>query len=450
MARMYIFPKLSLDSCSQPTCRRKRYHIRSRTHIPRTPVSVAEGVSIIRPLKGFDPNMYENLEMTFKQTYPKFEIIFAIAEQDDPCISLVQDLIAKYPHVNARIDIGEEIVGINPKINNLMNAYRTAKYDILWVMDSNVIVLPDTLSRSIDSLTSSKSSSRIALVHHAPCATFSDQEPPINAIGTHLERAYFNTNHARMYISLNLLRIDSCVMGKSNIYRRSDLEKLDGSGIPLPQQLQRYGGVEPLRGLAAFGRFAAEDAQVGLSIWHELGLPHALGSDIAANALGPMSFSAYFKRRVRWIRVRKESVIAATILEPWTESVLSGIVMSWAVSYFTEGRITMPVAFAMHWCLWLAVDLGLRWYLTGTPFKNVGEGSTFILAWAGRELLTFPIWLAAIWGNEIEWRGVKYRMSRGGLMNKVEPEERGRRGGLWNGIFRRRRAGYEPLLANEE
>lgn len=51
--------------------------------------------------------MYENLETTFKQTYPKYEIIFAIADEDDPCIPLVRELIAKYPQVDARIDLGK-------------------------------------------------------------------------------------------------------------------------------------------------------------------------------------------------------------------------------------------------------------------------------------------------------------------------------------------------------
>jgi ceramide glucosyltransferase len=446
----YVLSKNTCTACSDfsPRPRRKRYHIRTKAPPPRFPPSTVEleGVSILRPLKGFDPNMYENLEMTFKQTYPKFEIIFAIADHDDPCIPLLHDLIAKYPHVDARIDIGEEVVGCNPKINNLMPAYRSSKYDILWIVDSNVFVLAETLSRSIDSLNSSKSSSsRIALVHHAPYAIFSDQEPPINVIGTHLERAYFNTNHARMYISLNLLKIDSCVMGKSNLYRKSDLEKLDGSVLPLSKQLRLYRGTEPVRGLAAFGKFAAEDAQIGLSIWHELGLPHALGADVAANALGPMSFSSYYKRRVRWIRVRKESVIAATILEPWTESVLAGVIMSWAANYLTRGSVAMWAAFVVHWSLWLIVDLGLRWYLTGTPFKSAGEGCLFVLAWVGRELLTLPIWMSAIWGSEIEWRGVKYTLSRGGIMSKVEPEEVARRRGS---AFSRRRGSNEPLLAN--
>jgi len=51
--------------------------------------------------------MYENLETSFKQHYPKFEIIFAVADEHDPCLHVVRDLIDKYPDVDARISLGE-------------------------------------------------------------------------------------------------------------------------------------------------------------------------------------------------------------------------------------------------------------------------------------------------------------------------------------------------------
>jgi len=46
---------------------------------------------------------------------------------------------------------GEEIVGVNPKVNNLMEAYRAAKHDFI---DSNVSVVPDALLRSLASFNS--------------------------------------------------------------------------------------------------------------------------------------------------------------------------------------------------------------------------------------------------------------------------------------------------------
>ena len=65
------------------------------------------GVSILRPLKGLDANLYENIESTFTQEYPNFEIFFAIENEHDQALPIVRELIAKYPNVDAHVIIGE-------------------------------------------------------------------------------------------------------------------------------------------------------------------------------------------------------------------------------------------------------------------------------------------------------------------------------------------------------
>lgn len=61
---------------------------------------------MIRPLKGLDTNLYENLESTFTQEYPNYEIFLAVANEHDQALGVVRDLIAKYPNVNAHVIIG--------------------------------------------------------------------------------------------------------------------------------------------------------------------------------------------------------------------------------------------------------------------------------------------------------------------------------------------------------
>ncbi|KAJ3515046.1 hypothetical protein NLJ89_g2006 [Agrocybe chaxingu] len=261
----------------------------------------APGVSILRPLKGLDTNLYENLESTFKQDYPNYEIIFSVADENDQALTVVQALKNKYPDVKASSIIGEEVVGVNPKVNNLMRPVRAAAYDILWVIDSGVVVDPGTLARSVDVLTgfpTSQSNKTISLVHHVPFALIDEDK-----IGSRLEAAFLNTNHAKMYIAINTVGVESCVVGKSNLYRRSDLERVNGSLIPVRSQIASTH--EPIvYGLAAFGKFLAEDNMIASALWHELGLRHDLSSDVACNVVGNMSFLDYVWRRIRWIRLK--------------------------------------------------------------------------------------------------------------------------------------------------
>jgi ceramide glucosyltransferase len=327
-----------------------------------------------------------------------------------------------------------------------MEAYRTAKYDILWVIDSNVSVVPDTLLHSLASFNSkSPSAPRVGLVHHVPYAVASERD---STIGTQLERAFLNTNHAKMYIALNTLAIESCVMGKSNLFRRSDIEKINASNIPLQQQ-QPYPG--EVRGLASVAKFAGEDSMIGTAIWHELGLAHVLSVNVAANALGPMSFTAYLSRRARWIRVRKGTVIAATLLEPFTESVFAGTLAAIALSYIMKGEVSVWMGMLLNWAIFLTIDLDVRYVLTEKPFGSWSEMGMFVMAWMGRELLAFPIWLYAICGNEIDWRGEKYKMLWGGEVLRVRStvQPGGVVGRLAAGVLGRpSRGGYEPLLSH--
>jgi hypothetical protein len=85
---------------------RKRYVLKPRSPTANAESDAVEGVSILRPLKGLDPNMYENLETSFHQVYPKFEVIFSAADEDDQALAVVRELIAKHPHVDARIITG--------------------------------------------------------------------------------------------------------------------------------------------------------------------------------------------------------------------------------------------------------------------------------------------------------------------------------------------------------
>ncbi|CAG8781870.1 18940_t:CDS:2, partial [Gigaspora rosea] len=86
---------------------RTRFKSSKRSHSSQLPVNKAPGVSIIRPLKGEDCNLFENLSSSFRQDYPKFEIIFSVANDDDPAIGVVQKLMKDFPNVDAKLIIEE-------------------------------------------------------------------------------------------------------------------------------------------------------------------------------------------------------------------------------------------------------------------------------------------------------------------------------------------------------
>ncbi|KAG2218479.1 hypothetical protein INT45_011660 [Circinella minor] len=341
----------------------------------------APGVSILRPLKGVDLELAENLRSSFEQRYPNFEIIYSVAKANDPAVSVVHQLMKEYPDVECRLIIGDRQVGINPKVNNMIKSYESAKYDIVWILDSNVHVDRDTLGRSVDELMQPG----IGLVHHLPVA----MQP--TSYAAEVEHLFLDTNHAKMYLAINQVGLASCVMGKSNLYRRSDLDRAGGLG--------------------AFAQYMAEDNIIGEALWHQ-GLRHRMSADSACQVLGRITPSEYCRRRARWVRLRKYIVTAATLTEPFTESIVC--VLMGAIGAHILFGTSLLWYFVFHWCAWFVND----WLLYRTLVKTASYARKphqplglyqFTRAWISREVLALPLYLYAMVGTRITWRGQDYR-----------------------------------------
>jgi ceramide glucosyltransferase len=102
--------------------------------------SFAPPVSILKPVRGMDREAYENYASMCEIDYPEYEIVFAVAETDDPVIGLIEELRAAYPHRSIRLIAGIEQRGISRKTNSLCRLVKEAKHDLLVINDSDVRV----------------------------------------------------------------------------------------------------------------------------------------------------------------------------------------------------------------------------------------------------------------------------------------------------------------------
>src|SRR5216684_391031 len=76
-------------------------------------------VSILKPLRGVDPQMYESFRSHCVQDYPEYEIVFGVGEPDDPAAEAVQKLIREFPQCHIRLMVCPEVLGNNRKTSNL-------------------------------------------------------------------------------------------------------------------------------------------------------------------------------------------------------------------------------------------------------------------------------------------------------------------------------------------
>ncbi|KAI9228619.1 MAG: glycosyl transferase family 21-domain-containing protein [Piptocephalis tieghemiana] len=357
------------------------------------------GVSVLRPIRGLDYGLRENLQSMFDQVYSgPIEFLFCLEDPEDQAISIIKSLVREYEKLDARIILTTDGVksGANPKINTLLPAFHEAQYPILWVLDSNVRVEPGSMENAVRSLCSPG----IGLVHHLPFSI----EP--RGFGARLEQMFLNTTHARMYTGINWTSTASCVNGKSNLYRKEDIKRIGG--------------------LEKFAQYLAEDNMIAERILH-LGqrAHHLIG--MAWQPLGPMSVGAYYGRRSRWSRIRKYNVTAATLFEPFTESLVCGVYGSWALH--TLFNLSPLPIFLAHMLTWLVCDiLVFRWIyaqrhrldlIEDQGVSKMKEALLWLSAWAVRESTALPLWIWAMCGTVVNWRGRKYYLRMDGTISRT-------------------------------
>ena len=108
---------------------------------PATPVSV------LKPLCGSEPRLYENLRSFCVQTHPCFQVLFGLKEADDPAAVVVRRLQSEFPDRDIQLVVDPRVHGLNLKVSNLLNLAARARYDWLVLSDSDIRVNPDYLER---------------------------------------------------------------------------------------------------------------------------------------------------------------------------------------------------------------------------------------------------------------------------------------------------------------
>src|ERR1700692_4802990 len=95
-------------------------------------------VSILKPLKGTDPEMYESFRSYCLQDYPEYEILFGISDASDPAAELVEKLQGEFPSRAILLVRCEKNLGANGKVSTLVQLAAAAKYDFILVNDSDI------------------------------------------------------------------------------------------------------------------------------------------------------------------------------------------------------------------------------------------------------------------------------------------------------------------------
>jgi ceramide glucosyltransferase len=179
-------------------------------------------VSIIKPLRGLDEDLEENLESFFRLEYPgdALEIVFSFASASDPAYAPARRVADRHPHVASTFVFDEREPGGNAKVNRLAAAMRHAKHRYVLFSDGNVRVRPGFLKRAVSWFRDP----RVGLVSNLFRASGAA------SLGSRIEALYLNGCLMPGTALVADVLGQPCVVGKSILVSRGALDSIGGIG----------------------------------------------------------------------------------------------------------------------------------------------------------------------------------------------------------------------------
>jgi ceramide glucosyltransferase len=346
-------------------------------------------ISILKPLKGLDDNLFDNLESFCNLDYPEYEIVFSLQDYNDPAYKIAKKIKDRHSDKDITILVSRCNDGLNPKVNNLISAYKIAKYETILISDSNVMVEPDYLK----SITAHMQDNSVGLVSNIITGTDG------RTLGSVFENLHLNSFILGSVCFLDKFLKMPCVVGKSMLMRKSDLEAIGG--------------------FKAVKDVLAEDYVIGRRM-HESGKRVVLSSHAIKNVNEYWSFKRFLNRHTRWGKLRWRlggaKYISELIGNPVFMSVMPLIFMG--ISHLT-------VCFALTIAMLKATG---DMYLTKKA--NASMHPVVYLLAPLKDIVIGLIWFVPLLSNIVIWRGNRYIIGKETLLQPC-PEI-----GVWSWKYR--------------
>lgn len=333
-------------------------------------------VSILKPLRGADPEIYESFRSHCLQDYPEYEIVFGVSEADDPAIASVKALQQEFPNRRIELVVSQKILGANVKVSNLAQMLAEVRHGYLMVNDSDIRVEPDYLRRIIAPLADSRIGMVTCLYRGVPAAT----------LGSRLEGLGISTDFCASVLAARQLEGGIRFgLGSTLAFRRAELERIGG--------------------FTSFVDYLADDYELGKRIAN-LGLAVELSEVVVETYLPPYRPREFLAHQLRWARGVRDARAGGYLGLVFTFGVL------WAVLAVAASRGAVWAWSGLAFTLFLRFAVAL---IVGR--KVLQDRRIFGDAWLIplRDLIAVVVWSASLGGHTVTWRGDRFRLKDGKL-----------------------------------
>lgn len=334
-------------------------------------------ITIFKPLCGLESELYNNLASFCQQDYPEYQIIFSVRSAEDPIIKIVKDICQNFPNLDIDLVINERTIGINPKVSNLANAAEVAKHSFWLIADSDIRVRSDYLKQVIQPMHDDKVGVVTCLyssVSQGWLATF--------------EALNISTQFHPRVLTAKKIEGIKFAFGSTILIRKTVLEEIGG--------------------FAAIANYLADDYRLG-NLPAQKGYKVILSNYVVEHFLADVTIREFIDRQVRWAKCVRVERFWGYLGLLFTE----GTTMSLLFLILSKGSNFAWIILIITWSLRLLMAS----IVGAIKLKDFVAQKAFWLI-PLRDLVGFMIWCYGLIGNKIEWRGQKFRLSKGGQLEK--------------------------------
>jgi ceramide glucosyltransferase len=333
-------------------------------------------VSILKPLKGVDPEIYQSFRSHCLQEYPEYEIIFGVSEADDPAVASVRQLQQEFPDRAIRLVVSDKILGANVKVSNLEQMAALARYEYLLVNDSDIQVERD-YSKSIMTPFASENVGMVTCLYRGVAA---------HTLGSRLESLGIMDFCSSVLVAQHLEGGLKFGLGSTLVFRRADLDRIGG--------------------FRAIVDYLADDYELGRRI-AALGRRVELSDVVVETHLPAYTMREFVAHQLRWARGVRDARaggyfgLVATFGWMWALlNVIAAHAAPW--SWMVLGLVVLlRLAVALAAGKFVLQDRQLIKHLWLLPLRDA------FAVW---------VWLASFAGDTVTWRGDTFQLKNGRLV----------------------------------
>jgi ceramide glucosyltransferase len=343
------------------------------------PADATPRLTILKPVRGREPDLFENLSSFCDQDYPNARVIFGVRDLNDPAIPVILKVLRTYPSRDLLLIVDARVRARNPKIANILNLLDWADGEILVIADSDVRVDPHYLAAITAPFAHPKTGAVTCLYRGEPAANVASK------LGAMIIDDHFAPS---VLVAAALGPVRFC-LGATMAVRR--------------QALDDIGGIQTL------GPHLADDHQLGKLI-AACGWRVVLSSYVVATAVAEPDLSDLWSHQVRWTRTVRA-------VRPLGYS-LSFIQYTLPVVALCACLLKSP----KHSAALIALAAGTRLisHTLARRALQITRASTPALI-PLCDALALAAWFASFFGRDVAWRGERFQLAHDDMLAR-EPK----------------------------